>query len=77
MKRHPPVPTSADAPSPAAPAVSPQRYRLEIQPEAPGRPWSAALVSCADGVRAEFTSPLALLRFISRSTLAAPRGGLR
>ncbi len=76
MKRRPPAPPPADAPRPATPP-SPQRYRLEIQPEAPDRPWSAALVSCADGVRAEFTSPLALLRFISRSTLAAPRGGLR
>jgi hypothetical protein len=67
--------TAAPPPAPGDEAAR-QCFRLEIHPAAPGRPWSAALVSCPGGVRVEFGTPLALLRFLTRAT-DSPGGGLR
>lgn len=66
---------SSAAPPPAPPA--PQRFVLEVQPEAPGRRWQAVLVLGDDGTRLAFDTPLALLRFIARQTLPQRPGGLR
>lgn len=62
-------------PPPADPP--PQRFVLEVQPEAPGHAWQAVLVLCGSGTRVAFDSPLALLRFIARQTLEGRPGGLR
>lgn len=64
---------------PPAPAPAPEsrRFELRIDRERPGRPWHATLVDPTSGACSEFTSPLALLRFIARDTVAARGGGLR
>jgi hypothetical protein len=59
------------------PAPRPQRFELEVQPEGPDSSWHACLRRRGSTERAEFDSPLALLRHLAQLTLAGRKGGLR
>jgi hypothetical protein len=60
------------------PAAPPLRFDLEVQPEARDIAWHACLREHASGERAEFDSPLALLRHLVQRTCSShPQGGLQ
>lgn len=60
-----------------APAPGRVRFDLEVQPEGTSTRWHASLLVRETGARAEFDSPLQLLRYLARLTLDERRGGLR
>lgn len=66
-----------EVPPAEPPPLPPERYWLEVTPEAPGRAWAAVLVVCDSGTRVVFDHPLALLRFLARHSYADRRRGLR
>lgn len=60
-----------------APVPGRVRFDLEVQPERAGTRWHASLLVRATGARADFDSPLQLLRYLARLTLDERQGGLR
>jgi hypothetical protein len=52
-------------------------FELEVAPPAPGSAWHATLLVPASGVRTEFDTPVALLRYLVQATWTDRQGGLR